>query len=214
LSNNTVIAAAPTAVRPRWSTWGGGALLTGSLALLVATIVEYFVWQTTTLATGIFVVFSILLFANIALYLVAMFSLAFADGGIAGRSAIGRIGLILFGVGWAVQESIYWSGYFSDTLPSALDVLSTVALIVTYVGVIAAAVIVALGRVVRGLARWALIVGFAIAAVCASVANSQSDEMLSTVLLSVSCVAQGLVGLSYLRARLNDAAPSATAPRA
>lgn len=53
MSYSTVIAAAPTAVRPRWSTWGGGALLAGSLALLVATIVEYFVWQTTTLATGV-----------------------------------------------------------------------------------------------------------------------------------------------------------------
>lgn len=42
----------------------------------MATVIEYFVWQTTTLATGVFVVFSILFFANLVLYLVSMLSLS------------------------------------------------------------------------------------------------------------------------------------------
>jgi len=187
--------------RPRWSTWGGGGLLAGGLALLVATILEYFVWQTTTLGTGVFVAFSILFLANIVLYLVAMPALAFAGGGIAGRSAIGRAGLVLFGVGWAVSQIVYWSGYFLDAFPTALDVTQTIALVVTYVGAIAAAVIIALGRVVRGLPRWSLLVGLAIAAICAGIANAVSDQVLTTVLLSISCAAQALVGLSYLGAR-------------
>ena len=194
-------------------TWGGGGLFIGGLTLLVATVIEYFVWQTTTLATGVFVVFSILFFANIVLYLISMFSLAFADGGIAGGSIIGRIGLVLFGIGWAVQEVIYWTSYFLSSLPSVLGVLSTVALVVTYVGAIAAAVIIALGRVVRGLARWALIVGFAIAAICATIARSQSDQVLITVLLSLSCVAQALVGLSYLCARRRPVPSRPNLPR-
>ena len=213
MSNHDVSTTRVAERRPRWSTWGGGGLFIGGLTLLVATVIEYFVWQTTTLATGVFVVFSILFFANIVLYLISMFSLAFADGGIAGGSIIGRIGLVLFGIGWAVQEVIYWTSYFLSSLPSVLGVLSTVALVVTYVGAIAAAVIIALGRVVRGLARWALIVGFAIAAICATIARSQSDQVLITVLLSLSCVAQALVGLSYLCARRRPVPSRPNLPR-
>lgn len=191
----------PAARRPRWSTWGGGAFLVGALALLAATIVEYVVWQTTTLATGVFVVFSVLFFANVVLYLIAMFTLGFADGGIAGRSAIGRTGLVLFGIGWAVNQVIYWTGYLQPVLAPALGVLSTIALVVTYLGAIAAAVFIALGRVVRGLARWALLIGLVIGAVCAAISYTTSDQVLITVVLSVSCAAQAFVGLSYLRAR-------------
>ncbi len=189
-------------VRPRWSTWGGGALALGAILLLAATIVEYFVWQTSTLATGVFVTFSILFLANALLYLVSMFALAFAGGGIVGSSLIGKIGLILFGLGWAVQQIIYWSSYYVDALSSAVEILNTIFLIITYVGAAAAAVIIALGRVVRGLARWALIIGFAIAAICAAIANASGDEILTTVLLSISCVAQAFVGFSYLTPRL------------
>jgi len=199
MSQHAAPAIGDTRTRPRWSSWGGGALLVGGLALLVATVVEYFVWQTTTLETGLFIVFSILFLANIVLYLVAMPALAFADGGIAGGSVIGRVGLVLFGAGWAVGQVIYWSSYFVGSLPSALDVLGTVALVVTYVGAIAAAVVIAIGRVAAGVARWALLVGLAVGAVCAGIANAVSDQLLTTVLLSVSCAAQALVGLVYLR---------------
>jgi len=201
MSHDTTPATAARPSRPRWSSWGGGALLAGGLVLLTATIIEYFVWQTTTLATGVFVVFSVLFLANIVLYLVAMSALALADGGIAGRSAIGRTGLVLFGLGWAVGQAVYWSSYFLDALPVALDVLGTVALVVTYAGAVAAAVVIALGRVVHGLARWSLVVGLAIGAICAGIANAVSDQVLTTVLLSVSCAAQAWVGLTYLRAR-------------
>ncbi|PJJ63434.1 hypothetical protein [Compostimonas suwonensis] len=205
MSNNLAVTDQTSGTRPRWSIVGGGSLLTGALVLLVATILEYFVWHTDTLATGVFVLFSILFLANIVLYLVAMVALGFADGGIAGPSIIGRTGLVLFGVGWAVQQIIYWSGYFTGSLPTAVTTLSIIALIVTYLGAIAAAVVIALGGVVGGLARWALIIGFAIAGICAGIANSQSDQVLTTVLLSLSCVAQAFVGLSYLRSRRRPA---------
>lgn len=207
MSHANGIAGETTGTRPRWSTWGGGALLAGAVALLAATIVEYFVWQTTTLATSVFLVFSVLFFANVVLYLFAMPALAFADDGITGPSLIGRIGLVLFCVGWAVQQIVYWTSYFFTALPASLDALSTVALVVTYVGVVAAAVIIARGRVVRGIARWSLIVGFAIAALCGGIANTTSDERVKTVLLSISCVAQALVGVTYLRATRTQLAP-------
>lgn len=207
MSNDTLTTTPTTSTRPRWSTWGGGALFLGGLALLIATILEYFVWQTTTLDTGVFVAFSVLLFANVLLYLIAMFALAFADGGITGRSVVGRLGLVLFAVGWAVQEAVYWTGYHVASLPAALEVLSTIALVITYLGAIAAAVTIALGRVVRGVARWSLLVGLAVGAVCATISRGTTDEVLVTVLLAISCAAQAIVGLTYLRPRLVSATP-------
>ncbi len=203
MPDEIVTATGAAGVRPRWSGWGGGGLLVGALALLAATILEYFVWQTTELVTGVFVAFSVLFFANIAIYVVAMFALAFAGGGIVGSSVIGKLGFVLFGVGWAAQQVIYWSNYFVYPFPTALSVLYTVVLVLTYLGAVAAAVVVALGRVVRGLARWALLIGFVVAAVCAGVAKVWPDDLvLRTVLMSISCLAHGFVGLRYLRSRL------------
>lgn len=202
MTTDTRTAEPTIGVRPRWSALGGGALLAGALALFAATIVEFFVWQTTTTATGVFVVFSILFFANVVLYLVAMPTLAFAGGGIAGSSRLGRAGLVLFGVGWAVQQVIYWVGYFVSALPPALEVLGVVALVVTYLGAITAAVVIALGRVVRGLARWALLIGFVVAGICAAIGQGVADATATTSLLCLSCLAQAVVGVVYLRARV------------
>ncbi|MFT4212386.1 MAG: hypothetical protein QM626_11005 [Microbacterium sp.] len=207
MSSTTSLAYTPVRVgsRPAWSPWGGGALLAGALVLLAATITEYFVWQTTTLGTGVFVVFSALFLVSIVLYVVAMLALAFAGGGIVGSSVIGKVALVAFAIGWAGQQLLYWTSYFFDQYPATLDVLSLFFVVLTYLGAIIAGIVIAIGRVVTGIARWALLVGLVLAGICGTIANASTDATVVTVLLSISCVIQAAIGASYLRPSLREA---------
>jgi hypothetical protein len=189
-----------TATRPAWSRLGGGGILAAALLLFSATILEYFYWvpaggDSPALLVAILVTFGL----SILLYLLCVFPLAFGStgsNGIVGRSVVGKIALLAFGIGFAALQTTYlMNTYITGGDAGAV---SPVLAAVQYLGVLVAAIIIARVGIATGAARWALLVGAVVSAVCQVVVQTAVSYEVVTIAYSVSTIVQAAVGVTYL----------------
>ncbi len=195
--------------RPRWQTTGGGTFLAAAALLAVATLFEYPLLNDPSSRTVIFWIFVVLFAGSAILFLIASSALAFGStgsNGIIGRSVLGKVGLLGFGVFWLLAQGIYllWAYFLTAPDSSAFETLTTVLTILMFASATLAGVMVAVKHIATGIARWSILIGLVISAIASTAARSTSSAELLTVLYVVSALVLAFVGVTYLRARVRD----------
>ncbi|MGX5681706.1 hypothetical protein [Schumannella luteola] len=195
-------AATAASTRPAWSTFGGGGILLAATLLFVATILEYVYWVVAEAdSPGLLVAVVVTLGASILLYAAAVFPLAFGSrgsNGIVGRSVLGKVALLAFGLGFAVAETLYLIATYGIGADPGWGAM--VFFVVQFVGIVVAAIVIARASIATGFARWSLLIGSALALVCSIVVRTTDSFEVVTVAYCVSTVIQAIVGASYLAA--------------
>jgi len=197
----------PAAHRPVWQTLGGGGLLLAGALLLVATLLEYPLLASPGDRGPTFWPFVAAFALSLLAYAAAVFPLAFGSrgsDGIVGRSVVGKAALVAFGFLWLAMQLVYLLAHYftaADSDFAAVNVATTVLMVLTYLAVIVAGVSIIRARIATGFARWSLLVLMVVAGVCGAIANAVDSVEVLTVAYSLSCVAQLLVGVSYLAQR-------------
>lgn len=132
-----------------WRLFGGGGLLVGGLVWLIGEILKF---------AALSGVGSWLEAIGVIVVGVAFFFVAFGQtgsNGAVGASLIGKVSLVVAGVGWALLGLVWLLAAAGVLLPIA-GVLVSIGVVLAVVGGIASAVAVYQRGVARGAARWIL----------------------------------------------------------
>ncbi|GLK16911.1 hypothetical protein [Herbiconiux flava] len=190
---------------PFWSSRGGAAITVGGSLLLAATVVEWLLVAQD--AAGLVPLFAALFVAAAVAHAVAMVPVAFgrhgSDGAV-GRSALGKAGLIVFGLAFLANQLAYLVvAYFLPAQDdySAFLALQTALGVVQFVALLAGAIVIVRAGVATGAARWSLLVLAVLSIVLNGIGQLSGDVDVVTVVHLVSTVAQIIAGIVYLRHR-------------
>jgi hypothetical protein len=186
--------------RARWSTLGGGGLVASFGLLLVATLLEYGLLAAPTEWTPLTGVFLALFAVSLLLALLAVVALALGStgsDGIVGRSTLGRVALIAYGVLWLAMETLYLVAVYVVGDADLLAVTGVLGVLMSVSSIIAA-VVIAVKGVAVGVGRWSMIAAIVVSAVTGGAATGTGDALTITVLHGISALGMLLVGVSYL----------------
>lgn len=202
--------AAPVAPRsPSWPRAAGVLILAGGVMLTVATALEVGTDVATDPAPA--AAFWVLFLGSVLAQVAAMFPLALGRGdghGAVGSSLVGKLALLGFGAFLLANHSLYL--VVTYLLPTATPSVGAMAFALGVSAVqgmllVLGGVVIARAGVLRGAARWAILVlslvGFALGAVVSDPANG----VLTDVMYFVSTGAQIVAGILIARATLSAA---------
>lgn len=185
--------------RPTWGLWGGIAIITGGVLLMIATLIEARLWDDSTPA--LLAIFTALFLGSTAAHAVAMIPLAggrTGSDGIVGTSAIGRFALLGFGGLFLTSQTVYYVVTYAlapvDDYSGVLT-LTTVVSIGQLALLLVASIIVIRARVAEGAARWAFLALTVVSVITGAIANSTDSAEVATVALLCSTGTQIVVGV-------------------
>ncbi|MDQ1138189.1 hypothetical protein QE410_002988 [Microbacterium sp. SORGH_AS 1204] len=203
---------APIAAHPAAASWprtagililAGGVMLTGATALEVGADVAT--------DPGPATAFWVLFLGSVLAQIAAMFPLALGRGdghGAVGSSLVGKLALLGFGAFLLANHSLYL--VVTYLMPTATPGVGAMAFVLGVSAVqgmllVFGGVVIARAGVLRGAARWAILVlslvGFALGAVV----SDPSNGVLTDVMYFVSTGAQIVAGILIARATLSAA---------
>jgi len=172
-----------------WRLFGGGAMLVGALAWLIALLVES-AGSGGEITTWLTIIGFLLLG-------VSGFVLAFGQtgsNGVVGGSVLGKLGFIAFGVGFLLLGLVPLLGVLGIGLPSEL---LTVGAVLVAVGGIIGAIVTYQKGVARGVARWFFFVPAILALIW--VATTLGWIAIGgNILVTLVAVAYAIAGLLFL----------------
>ena len=190
----------------RWRILGGGTLLVAALLLLLASILEANPITHPADHDAGFWLFAIVYSLSSILFLLAVFPLAFGSSGsngIVSDSALGKTGLIAFGVFCLVSRELYLVGtYFTNrTATDTASNLSNLASLLLFVGAIIAGIVIARRGVAQGIARWSMLIALAISLITTALTFTTDATATIRVLDCISALGQAFAGYTYLTAK-------------
>ncbi|MER3389526.1 MAG: hypothetical protein RJQ01_05785 [Microcella sp.] len=172
-----------------WRIFGGGAMLAGSVAWLIALLIQA-AGQGGEISTWLTIIGFLLLAAS-------GFFLAFGQtgsNGVVGGSVLGKLGFVAFGVGFLLMAIVPLLAALGVALPGELV---TVGAILLVVGGIVGAIVTYQKGVARGSARWF----FAIPAVVALIWVATTLGWIAiggNILVTILVIAYAVAGLLFL----------------
>jgi len=185
--------------RPTWGLWGGIAIITGGVLLMIATLIEAQLWDDST--PTLLAIFTALFLGSTVAHAVAMIPLAggrTGSDGIVGTSSVGRFALLGFGGLFLTSQTVY---YVVTYALSPVDDYSGVLTLTTVVSIgqlallLVASIIVIRARVAEGAARWAFLALTVVSVITGAIANSTDSAEVATVALLCSTGTQIVVGV-------------------
>ncbi|KAA9089432.1 hypothetical protein [Microbacterium radiodurans] len=191
-----------------WPVAAGSLIATGGVLLTAATAIEVWVGVASS-ATAAVAFWSFFVVSTIA-HVAAMFPLALGAGdgrGAAGSSVIGKVALLGFGAVLLTNQSTYLLRAY--LLPEAAPLAPGGAAFLLSLGVAQSLLLVAGGfaiaraRVLRGSARWAVLVLAAVALLLGVTITVSTDLDVVTTAYFASTISQIVAGILIARAAVS-----------
>lgn len=185
--------------RPTWGLWGGIAIITGGVLLMIATLIEAQLWDDST--PTLLAIFTALFLGSTVAHAVAMIPLAggrTGSDGIVGTSSVGRFALLGFGGLFLTSQTVYYVVTYALAPVedySGVLTLTTVVSIGQLALLLVASIIVIRARVAEGAARWAFLALTVVSVITGAIANSTDSAEVATVALLCSTGTQIVVGV-------------------
>ena len=185
--------------RPGWGVWGGAAITTGGVLLMVATLVEIAYWEAPN--TGLLSVFTVVFLGSTVAHSLAMIPLSggrSGSDGIVGSSLVGRVALLAFGALFLTSQTVYYTVTYA--LPEVDDysgvlILSTALGATQMVLLLVGAIVIVRAKVATGAARWAFLALSGMSILTGVIANGTGSAEVAAVALLCSTGTQIVVGL-------------------